>query len=153
MCSFSSQGSSRDTRAQGFRGSQTGATRMNIRLKCVIARARSPSRRGDCSPVQMRTMLPRASGCIGALSWFEIQFCNSCCSSSLCYDVLQMRETLTISVPKRLRRDLEKMAKAEGVTSSEYVRRAIKADPFSSGAACGPARTRSTSARPRHLHG
>src|SRR5262245_21754868 len=41
-----------------------------------------------------------------------------------------MRETLTISLPKRLRRDLEKMAKAEGVTSSEYVRRAIKADMF-----------------------
>jgi Arc/MetJ-type ribon-helix-helix transcriptional regulator len=41
-----------------------------------------------------------------------------------------MRETLTISLPKRLRGDLEKMAKAEGVTSSEYVRRAIKADLF-----------------------
>ena len=41
-----------------------------------------------------------------------------------------MRETLTISLPKRLRHDLEKMAKAEGVTSSEYVRRAIKADLF-----------------------
>jgi Arc/MetJ-type ribon-helix-helix transcriptional regulator len=41
-----------------------------------------------------------------------------------------MRETLTISLPKRLRRDLEKMARAEGVTSSEYVRRAIKADIF-----------------------
>ena len=41
-----------------------------------------------------------------------------------------MRETLTISLPKELRRGLEKMAKAEGVTSSEYVRRAIKADIF-----------------------
>src|SRR5256885_9920668 len=41
-----------------------------------------------------------------------------------------MRETLTISLPKRLRRDLERMARAEGVTSSEYVRRAIKADLF-----------------------
>ena len=41
-----------------------------------------------------------------------------------------MRETLTISLPKRLRRDLERMARAEGVTSSEYVRRAIKADIF-----------------------
>jgi Arc/MetJ-type ribon-helix-helix transcriptional regulator len=49
---------------------------------------------------------------------------------SLCYSVLHMRETLTISLPKRLRRDLEKMARAEGVTSSEYVRRAIKADLF-----------------------
>jgi metal-responsive CopG/Arc/MetJ family transcriptional regulator len=39
-------------------------------------------------------------------------------------------DTLTISLPKRLRRDLEKMAKAEGVSSSEYVRRAIKADIF-----------------------
>jgi putative PIN family toxin of toxin-antitoxin system len=41
-----------------------------------------------------------------------------------------MRETLTISLPKELRRRLEKMAKAEDVTSSEYVRRAIKADIF-----------------------
>ncbi len=31
---------------------------------------------------------------------------------------------------ERLRRGLEKMAKAEGVTSSEYVRRALKADIF-----------------------
>jgi Arc/MetJ-type ribon-helix-helix transcriptional regulator len=49
---------------------------------------------------------------------------------SLSYSVLHMRETLTISLPKELRRGLEKMAKAEGVTSSEYVRRAIKADIF-----------------------
>ena len=41
-----------------------------------------------------------------------------------------MRETLTISLPKELRRRLEKMARAEGVTSSEHVRRAIKADIF-----------------------
>jgi predicted transcriptional regulator len=41
-----------------------------------------------------------------------------------------MRETLTISLPKELRRGLEKIARAEGVTSSEYVRRAIKADIF-----------------------
>ena len=47
-----------------------------------------------------------------------------------CTKVSYMRETLTISLPKRLRRDLERMARAEGVTSSEYVRRAIKADLF-----------------------
>jgi predicted transcriptional regulator len=41
-----------------------------------------------------------------------------------------MRATLTISLPKDLRRNLDKMAKAEGVTGSEYVRRAIKADIF-----------------------
>jgi metal-responsive CopG/Arc/MetJ family transcriptional regulator len=41
-----------------------------------------------------------------------------------------MRATLTISLPKNLRRDLNKMAKAEGVTGSEYVRRAIKTDIF-----------------------
>ena len=41
-----------------------------------------------------------------------------------------MRATLTISLPKDLRKDLAKMAKAEGVTGSEYVRRAIKADIF-----------------------
>jgi predicted transcriptional regulator len=41
-----------------------------------------------------------------------------------------MRATLTISLSKDLRRNLDKMAKAEGVTGSEYVRRAIKADIF-----------------------
>ena len=41
-----------------------------------------------------------------------------------------MRATLTISLPKDLRRNLDKMAQAEGVTGSEYVRRAIKADIF-----------------------
>lgn len=41
-----------------------------------------------------------------------------------------MRATLTISLPKDLRRNLDKMAQAEGVTGSEYVRRAIKADLF-----------------------
>jgi metal-responsive CopG/Arc/MetJ family transcriptional regulator len=41
-----------------------------------------------------------------------------------------MRATLTISLPKDLRRDLNKIAKAEGVTGSEYVRRALKADIF-----------------------
>ena len=41
-----------------------------------------------------------------------------------------MRATLTISLPKELRRRLEKMSRAEGVTSSDYVRRAIKADIF-----------------------
>jgi metal-responsive CopG/Arc/MetJ family transcriptional regulator len=41
-----------------------------------------------------------------------------------------MRATLTISLPKDLRRNLDKMAQAEGVTGSEYVRRALKADIF-----------------------
>jgi metal-responsive CopG/Arc/MetJ family transcriptional regulator len=41
-----------------------------------------------------------------------------------------MRATLTISLPKDLRRNLDKMAQAEGVTGSEYVRWAIKADLF-----------------------
>ena len=48
----------------------------------------------------------------------------------MCVKVSYMRETLTISLPKELRRGLEKMARAEGVTSSEYVRRASKADIF-----------------------
>ncbi len=52
---------------------------------------------------------------------------NNRCCAKVSYT---MRETLTISLPKELRRGLEKMAKAEGVTSSEYVRRAIKADIF-----------------------
>ena len=41
-----------------------------------------------------------------------------------------MRSRTGSGLPKRLRRDLEKMARAEGVSSSEYVRRAIKADIF-----------------------
>ncbi|MBM4154648.1 MAG: ribbon-helix-helix protein, CopG family [Lentisphaerae bacterium] len=41
-----------------------------------------------------------------------------------------MRETLTVSLPGPLRQNLDRMARAEGVTSSEYVRRALKADIF-----------------------
>lgn len=41
-----------------------------------------------------------------------------------------MRETLTISIPPDLRRRLDRMAKAEGVTNSEFVRRALRADLF-----------------------
>ena len=41
-----------------------------------------------------------------------------------------MRETLTISLPKDLRRNLDKMAKTEGVTASEFVRRSIKVAMF-----------------------
>lgn len=41
-----------------------------------------------------------------------------------------IRTALTIGLPGNLRRKLDKMAKAEGVTGSEYVRRAIKADFF-----------------------
>jgi metal-responsive CopG/Arc/MetJ family transcriptional regulator len=41
-----------------------------------------------------------------------------------------MRATLTVSLPVDLRRNLDKMARAEGVTGSEYVRRALKADIF-----------------------
>jgi Arc/MetJ-type ribon-helix-helix transcriptional regulator len=41
-----------------------------------------------------------------------------------------MRETLTISLPKELRRNLDKTAKAEGVTASEFVRRSVKVALF-----------------------
>ncbi len=41
-----------------------------------------------------------------------------------------MRETLTISLPNDLRRNLNKMAKAEGVTASEFVRRSVKVALF-----------------------
>jgi len=41
-----------------------------------------------------------------------------------------MRETLTISLPNDLRRSLNKMAKAEGVTASEFVRRSVKVALF-----------------------
>ena len=60
----------------------------------------------------------------------ERAYQRDCLTDAVCYTALQMRETLTISLPKELRRGLEKMAKAEGVTSSEYVRRALKADIF-----------------------
>ncbi len=41
-----------------------------------------------------------------------------------------MRETLTISLPKEMRRQLNKAARAEGTTQSEFVRRALKAELF-----------------------
>jgi Arc/MetJ-type ribon-helix-helix transcriptional regulator len=41
-----------------------------------------------------------------------------------------MRETLTISLPRDLRRDLDKIAKADGVTTSEFVRRSVKVALF-----------------------
>ena len=41
-----------------------------------------------------------------------------------------MRETLTISLPKELRRNLDKTARAEGVTASEFVRRSVKVALF-----------------------
>lgn len=41
-----------------------------------------------------------------------------------------MRQTLTISLPKDLRRDLDQTAKAEGLTTSEFVRRAVRVAIF-----------------------
>ena len=41
-----------------------------------------------------------------------------------------MRETLTISIPKEMRRQLTKAAKADGTTQSEFVRRALKTELF-----------------------
>lgn len=41
-----------------------------------------------------------------------------------------MRETLTISIPKEMRRQLTKAAKAEGTTQSEFVRKAVKTELF-----------------------
>ena len=41
-----------------------------------------------------------------------------------------MRATLTISLPKELRRNLDKTAKAEGVTVSEFVRHSVKVALF-----------------------
>ena len=76
----------------------------------------------------------------------------------MCKSVLHMRETLTISLPRRLRRDLEKVAKAEGVTSSDAVITSVPANlarsagPFS----CGLSFTRrqyprtATECRPYH---
>lgn len=41
-----------------------------------------------------------------------------------------MRETLTISIPAVMRKQLSKAAKAEGVTQSEFVRKALKTELF-----------------------
>ncbi len=41
-----------------------------------------------------------------------------------------MRETLTISLPKEMRRQLAKAAKADGTSRSEFVRRALKTELF-----------------------
>lgn len=41
-----------------------------------------------------------------------------------------MRETLTISIPSPMRKQLSKAAKAEGVTQSEFVRKALKVELF-----------------------
>ena len=43
-----------------------------------------------------------------------------------------MRETLTISLPKGMRRQISKAAKSEGISQSEYVRRALARDQFKS---------------------
>jgi Arc/MetJ-type ribon-helix-helix transcriptional regulator len=41
-----------------------------------------------------------------------------------------MRETLTISIPAEMRRQLTKAAKADGTTQSEFVRKALKTELF-----------------------
>ncbi len=41
-----------------------------------------------------------------------------------------MRETVTISVPAAFRKQLTKAAKADGVTQSEFVRKALKTELF-----------------------
>ena len=41
-----------------------------------------------------------------------------------------MRETLTISLPKGMRHQIKKAAKSEGVSQSEYVRRALLKKQF-----------------------
>jgi len=37
-----------------------------------------------------------------------------------------MRETLTISIPKELRRDLDRISKAEGLSRSDLVRESLR---------------------------
>jgi Arc/MetJ-type ribon-helix-helix transcriptional regulator len=41
-----------------------------------------------------------------------------------------MRETLTISIPPMMRKQLSKAARADGVTQSEFVRKALKTELF-----------------------
>ena len=41
-----------------------------------------------------------------------------------------MRETVTISIPSLMRKQLSKAAKADGITQSEFVRKALKTELF-----------------------
>jgi hypothetical protein len=41
-----------------------------------------------------------------------------------------MRETVTISIPSLMRKQLSKAAKADGMTQSEFVRKALKTELF-----------------------
>jgi Arc/MetJ-type ribon-helix-helix transcriptional regulator len=41
-----------------------------------------------------------------------------------------MRETVTISIPSLMRKQLSKAAKADGLTQSEFVRKALKTELF-----------------------
>lgn len=41
-----------------------------------------------------------------------------------------MRQTVTISIPQIMRRQLSKAAKTDGVTQSEFVRKALKTEFF-----------------------
>ncbi len=41
-----------------------------------------------------------------------------------------MRETVTISIPPLMRKQLSKAAEADGLSKSEFVRRALKAELF-----------------------
>ena len=41
-----------------------------------------------------------------------------------------MRETLTISLPEPMRREVSRAARQEGLTKSEFVRRALKSALF-----------------------
>lgn len=43
-----------------------------------------------------------------------------------CLNLSYMRTTLTISLPPTLRRDVSRAAKGQGVTESEFVRRAVQ---------------------------
>jgi metal-responsive CopG/Arc/MetJ family transcriptional regulator len=63
-----------------------------------------------------------------------------------------MRETLTISIPAVMRKQLSKAAKAEGVTQSEFVRQALKTELFRKSFRAAR-RTPSESACAKYLHG
>ena len=62
-----------------------------------------------------------------------------------------MRETMTISLPKALRRDVAKKAKIQHLTQSEYVRKAIQ-DKFWEDAVDESARLLAPKARSLGIH-
>ena len=64
-----------------------------------------------------------------------------------------MEEVLTIRLPRGTRRRLERRAKAQRLSVSQLVRRALEQDELLHEPRVGSRRTAAAGARPGHLHG